>query len=84
MDKEHLEVLAEAVKIRQRKEELEKAIGRATRKAQKSFRFYIEVVNEVRDTSRARKVPLEEAARILLAKDQDGGDERDQQNDSGS
>ncbi len=78
MDEEHRAVLAEAVSSRLRKEELERAVGRAARKAGKSFRFYIEIVNELREVSRSRKIKLDEAATLLLTKEQDGGDEGDQ------
>jgi len=78
MDGEHLAVLADAVKIQQRKEDLERAIGRSARKAHKSFGFYVEIMSELRELAKSRKADLDEAAKSLLADNEHGGNEGDQ------
>ena len=78
MDGEHLDVLADAVKIQQRKEDLERAIGRSVRKANKTFGFYVEIMSELRELAKSRKVDLDEAAKSVLADHEHGGDEGDQ------
>ncbi len=78
MDREHLAVLADAVRIQQRKEDLERAIGRSVRNAKKSFGFYVEIMSELRELAKSKNVDLDGAAKSLLADNEHGGDEGDQ------
>lgn len=78
MDKEQLEILADAVRTRQRKEDIERSVGRAARRADKSFEFYVEMVSELRELAKSKTVTVEEAASHLLADYEKSGDEGDQ------
>lgn len=66
LDSELLEILAEAVKTRQRKEELERAIGRAVRRNNLDFKIYIRIVDELREVMGRKKISLESAANVCL------------------
>lgn len=69
MDLERLEILREALETRQRKEELERAVGRAIRRRNLEFKIYIDILSELREASRRDKVSLDDAARKLLEKE---------------
>ncbi len=68
MDPELLDVLREAVQTRQRKEELERAIGRALRRHDLEFKAYVQIMSELRELAKADKLSVEEAADRLLGK----------------
>jgi hypothetical protein len=67
MEPELLDVLSEAVKTRQRKEELERAIGRTLRRHGLDFKFYVQIMSELRGVAGGDKISLDEAAAKLLA-----------------
>jgi macrodomain Ter protein organizer (MatP/YcbG family) len=83
MDKERLVVLREAQRIRQRKEELERAIGRATRKSGHDFQYYVELVSELSELAASRGVSADQVVEKLLKEEGGGDDERHRQNDPG-
>ena len=62
-----LDVLSEAVKTRQRKEELVRSIGRALRRREMDFKIYIQITSELRDIANANKISIDDAAAKLLA-----------------
>ncbi len=61
-----LDVLREAVRTRQRKEELERAIGRALRRREMDFKVYVQIMSELREVAEADKVSIDDAATKLL------------------
>jgi len=67
-----LDVLSEAVKTRQRKEELERSIGRAIRRRDMDFKVYVQLMSELRDVAHREKMSLDDAARKLLSQDEKG------------
>lgn len=62
-----LDVLGEAVKTRQRKEELERSIGRALRRRDMDFKLYVQIMSELRDVAAREDISLDDAARKLLS-----------------
>jgi hypothetical protein len=80
MDKERLELLKEAQRIRQRKEELERAIGRAVRKSGRDFQYYVSMVSELRELAGSKGVSTDQVAETLL-KEEDGGDDEGRHKD---
>lgn len=83
MDKERLEVLREAQRIRQRKEELERAIGRAVRKSGHDFQFYVATVSELRELAASKGVSIDQVAEGLLMEEKSSDDEGRHQDDPG-
>jgi len=75
MDKERLAVVREAQRIRQRKEELERAIGRAVRKSGRDFQYYVETVSELRALADSKGVSIDQVAEGLLAEEHGSDDE---------
>ena len=67
MEPELLDVLRQAVRIRQRKEELERAVGRALRRREMDFKAYVQIMAELRDLASAEKISIDDAASKLLA-----------------
>ena len=67
MEPELLDVLREAAKTRQRKEELERAIGRTLRRRSLDFKVYVQIMSELRGIAGADMISLDEAAAKLLA-----------------
>lgn len=80
MDKERLELLREAQRIRQRKEELERAIGRAVRKSGHDFQYYVATVSELRELAASKGVSIDQVAEGLL-KEKNGGDDEGRHQD---
>ena len=66
MEPELLSVLREAVKIRQRKEELDRAIGRALRRREMDFDVYVKIMSELRELAKDEKISVDDAATKLL------------------
>jgi aryl-alcohol dehydrogenase-like predicted oxidoreductase len=83
MDKERLEVLREAQRIRQRKEDLERAIGRAARKSGHDFQYYVAMVSELRELAASKGVSMDQVAEGLLMEKDGGDDEGRHQDDPG-
>jgi len=81
MDKGRLEILREAQRIRQRKEELERAIGRAVRKSSHDFQYYVATVSELRELAASKGVSIDQVAEGLL-KEEDGSDDRGRHQDN--
>jgi len=77
MDSEQLDLLREALSVQQRKEEFERAIGRAVRRKNLDFKVYIQVVGELREKARENGIGLDEMARRLL----DNQNKRPEQDD---
>lgn len=67
-----LDVLSEAVKTRQRKEELERSIGRALRRRSMDFKLYVQIISELRDSAARESISLDEAAKKLLSQYEKG------------
>lgn len=67
MEQALLDVLSEAVRTRQRKEELERSIGRALRRREMDFRMYVEITSALREIAVAENISIDEAAAKLLA-----------------
>jgi len=67
-----LDVLSEAVKTRQRKEELERSIGRALRRRDMDFEIYVQIMSELRDVAARESISLDGAAKKLLSQDEKG------------
>jgi hypothetical protein len=68
MDPELLEVLREALSTRLRREELERAVGRAVRRRSLGFDRYIQIMSELRSHSEKRGLSLEGAAEDLVSR----------------
>jgi seryl-tRNA synthetase len=83
MDKERLEVLKEAQRIRQRKEELERAIGRVVRKSGHDFQYYVATVSELRELAASKGVSIDQVAEGLLMEEDRGDDKGRRKDDPG-
>lgn len=71
MDQESIDILREAVQTRQRKEELERSIGRAVRRNNLAFKIYIQIIDDLRAIARKKDISIESAAIEFLAEDKD-------------
>jgi hypothetical protein len=71
MEPELIDVLREAVRIRHRKEELERAIGRALRRREMDFDAYVRLVSELREGAAVSKVSVEDFAKKVLAENEE-------------
>lgn len=71
MEPELLDVLREALEKRQRKEELERSIGRALRRRGLGFDAYVSMTSELRELARLRRTDLDGAAAVLLGEQKD-------------
>ena len=76
MDSERLGILREAFEIRQRKEDLERALGRAVRRRNQEFKVYLEIVAELREAAMRDKTTIDIVASKLLDEQKRGDDER--------
>lgn len=65
MDKETVSIVREAVRTRLRNETIERSVGRAVRRRGMDFSRYIQVMSDLRDLAKGRKVTLDEAAEAL-------------------
>jgi len=66
MNQDDIEVLREAARIRQRKEPLERAVGRAVRNKGKDYAYYIALVSELRNAASMDDVSVDEEFRVLV------------------
>ncbi len=66
MNRDDIEVLREAARIRQRKEPLERAVGRAVRNKGKDYSYYIALVSELRNAASMDDVSVDEEFRVLV------------------
>lgn len=67
-----LAVLSEAIKTRQRKEELERSVGRVLRRREMDFKIYVQMMSELREVARTEEISLDDAAKKLLSQDEKG------------
>ncbi|HIJ16546.1 MAG TPA: hypothetical protein HA364_02045 [Thermoplasmata archaeon] len=73
MDPEAISIVQEALRTRLRDETVERSIGRTVRRRGLDFSRYIQVMSDLRDLAKERKVTPGEAAEAL-AKDKGQGD----------
>lgn len=73
MNQKDLDVLREAARIRQRKEPLERAIGRAVRNKGKEYSYYIALMSELRKAASMDAVSVDEEFRVLVERAEDQG-----------
>jgi hypothetical protein len=73
MNQDDRETLREAARIRQRKEPLERAVGRAARNRGKDYSYYIALMSELRSAASMDDVSIDEALRILVKSEEDQG-----------
>lgn len=62
-----LDILREALATRQRKETLERAIGKAVRRNSLDFGVYIKITSELRELAEKTKVSPEDIAENLVS-----------------
>jgi len=74
MEAELLEILREAVETKQRKEELDRSIGRALRRHNKDFGTFVKMTSELRELARKKGFSIDDAAGEILAKHQEDAD----------
>ncbi len=65
MDPEAVSIVQEAVRSRLRNETVERAIGRTVRRRSLDFSRYVQVISDLRDLAKERKVTPDEAAEAL-------------------
>jgi hypothetical protein len=63
---EEREAVKDALGSQLRKEEFDRALGKALRRKGLGFDRYIEIVSELRETSRKEGTPIEDVARRLV------------------
>jgi len=67
-----LDILREALANRQRKETLERAIGKAVRRNNLDFGIYIKIIGELREMANKEQTPLEDIAKNIVSEDKKG------------
>lgn len=65
MDPEAVSIVVEAARTRLRNETIERSIGRTVRRRGLDFSRYIQIMSDLRDLAKERKVTTEEAAGLL-------------------
>lgn len=73
MNQDDIEILREAAHIRQRKEPLERAVGRAARNRGKDYPYYIALMSELRSAASMDAVSIDEALQALIKSEEDQG-----------
>ena len=73
MNQDDIEILREAARIRQRKEPLERAVGRAARNRGKDYSYYIALLSELRNAASMDDVSVDEEFRVLIEGEEDQG-----------
>ena len=71
MDSESLAILREARDTRQRKETVERALGRAVRRRGLDFQAYVRLMSELRAFSEKKKLSLDDALAAILEGEKD-------------
>lgn len=71
MDQPHLEILREASGKRQRKETIERALGKAVRNRGLDFSVYIQMMSEIREFARKHRISELDAVEQLLEEGDD-------------
>jgi hypothetical protein len=74
MEPELIEVLREAFETKQRKEELDRSIGRALRRRDMGFEAYVKITSGLRELACGKGMSLDDAAREILAHHQKDAD----------
>ena len=64
---EERSLLAEAVRSRRKKEDLETSLGRVLRRKEAGFDLYVSIMGKVRDEARRKKITKDQAAKALTA-----------------
>lgn len=72
MDSESISIVLEAVDTRLRDETIERAIGRTIRRRGLDFSRYIQVMSDLRDLAKERKVTPDDAAEDLAKEEGKG------------
>jgi hypothetical protein len=67
-----LDILREALATKQRKETLERAIGKAVRRSNLDFGVYIKIMSELREMSDKEDRTLEDIAKNIVSEDEKG------------
>ncbi len=66
MEKRDIDVLRDALKNKHRDESFERALGRAVRKDRGDYKRYIDIMGEIREFARSKRVNVIEAARMII------------------
>lgn len=74
MEPELLALLREAVDSQQRKEDLERSIGRTLRRHEMNFGMYVKITSELRELAGKKEISIDDVAKELLAKHQKNAD----------
>lgn len=74
MEPELLALLREAVDSQQRKEDLERSIGRTLRRHEMNFEMYVKITSELRELAGKKEISIDDVAKELLAKHQKNAD----------
>ncbi len=67
-----LDILREALAAKQRKETLERAIGKAVRRNNLDFGVYIKIISELREMANKEQKTPEEIAKNVVSKEEKG------------
>lgn len=67
MEPDLLAILKEAVETRQRKEDLDRSIGRALRRHKMDFKTYVKITSELRELALSKGMSVDGVAKELLA-----------------
>jgi len=67
-----LDILREALANRQRKETLERAIGKAVRRNNLDFGIYIKIIGELREMANKEQKTPEDIAKNIVSEDKKG------------
>jgi len=70
MEPKLLDILKEAIETRQRKEELDRSIGRALRRHDMNFKEFVMMTSELRELSGKKGISIDDLARELLSQHQ--------------
>ncbi len=74
MGPELLAILKEAVDTKQRKEDLDRSIGRALRRHDMDFNAFVKMTSELRELACKKGISTDEAAKEILAQHQKSAD----------
>ena len=70
MDAADIEILREARETRQRKESVERAVGRTVRRRALDFAVYVRLMSELREFASSKRVDLDVALAALVEEEQ--------------
>ncbi len=69
-----LDVLKEAIETKQRKEDLDRSLGRALRRHDMGFDVYVKMTSELRELAAKEAVSMDDIAKKILAQHQKDSD----------